>query len=133
MANKFYPLGKEKMLRGQINWEADTIKVALTTSDYTYSDTHEFLSSLSTAVLAIPQALANKTVTSGVFDANDIAFTSVPTGSTVKALVVFKDTGVTSTSPLLAYLDAVTGFPMATFGGDISIPWSNGAAKIFTL
>lgn len=131
MANKFYPKGKEKMLLAQVNWAADTIKVVLVTSAYTYSDAHEFLSDLSTVGTA--QTLANKTTTNGVFDADDVAFTALATGSTVKALAIYKDTGVASTSPLLAYLDGVTGFPMATSGADALIPWSAGPAKIFTL
>lgn len=52
-----------------------------------------------------------------------------PLAALIKALVIYKDTGVASTSPLLAYLDTVTGFPMTTFGGDVVVPWSNGAAR----
>jgi len=79
------------------------------------------------------QTLASKTVTLGVFDAADITFTAVTAGSTVKAVVLYKDTGVNSTSPLIAYIDTITGFPLATNGGDISIVWDSGANKIFAL
>lgn len=133
MANKFYPLGKEKMLRGAINFDADTIKAALVTSAYTYSDTHEFFSSASAALLGTAQTLTNKTTTAGVFDADDVTFAALAAGNTIKAIVLYKDTGVSTTSPLLAYLDTVTGFPMNTFGGDVVVPWSNGTAKIFAL
>ena len=47
--------------------------------------------------------------------------------------IVYKDTGVTSTSPLIAYIDTITGFPLATNGGDIQIIWDSGANKIFAL
>ena len=133
MANKFYPKGKEKMLLAQVNWAADTIKAALVSTAYTQSDTHEFFNSVSATVVGTPVTLATKTTTDGVFDAADLLYASLPSGSTLKALVLYKDTGVESTSPLLAYLDALTGFPMTTFGGDVAIPWSNGVAKIFTL
>lgn len=133
MANKFYPKGKEKMLLAQVNWAADTIKAALVSTAYTYSDTHEFFSSVSTSVVGTPATLGTKTTTDGVFDAADVLYAALPAGSTLKALVIYKDTGVESTSPLLAYLDAVTGFPMTTSGGDVAIPWSSGAAKIFSL
>lgn len=133
MANKFYPLGKEKMLLGQVNWATDTIKAALVSSAYTYSDAHEFLDSATAALLGTAQTLTAKTTAAGVFDAADVTFAALAAGSTIKALVLYKDTGVASTSPLLAYLDTVTGFPMTTFGGDVVVPWSNGAAKIFAL
>lgn len=133
MASKFYPKGKEKMLLAQINWAADAIKVALVSTAYTYSDTHEFFSSVSTSVVGTPATLSSKTTTDGVFDAADVLYAALPAGSTLKALAIYKDTGVESTSPLLAYLDTVTGFPMTTSGGDVSIPWANGTAKIFSL
>ena len=43
------------------------------------------------------------------------------------------DTGVAGTSALLAYIDNITGFPLATNGGDITIQWDNGAYRIFSL
>lgn len=133
MANKFYPKGKEKMLLAQVNWEADAIKAALVSTAYTYSDAHEFFSSASASVVGTPATLSAKTTTDGVFDAADVSYAALAAGSTIKALLIYKDTGIASTSPLLAYLDAVTGFPMATFGGDVVVPWSNGAAKIFAM
>lgn len=134
MANKFYPKGKEKMLSApQVDWIADTIKAALVSTAYTYSDAHEFFSSASASVVGTPATLSAKTATDGVFDADDVSYAALAAGSTIKALLIYKDTGVASTSPLLGYLDAITGFPMATHGGDVLIPWSNGAAKIFSL
>jgi len=133
MPNTFYPKGKEKMLLAQVNWATDTIKAALVSTSYTYSTTHEFFSSVSAAVVGTPVTLTTKTTTDGVFDAADVLYAGLPAGSTVKALVIYKDTGVESTSPVLAYLDALTGFPMTTSGGDVAIPWNNGPAKIFSL
>lgn len=132
MANKFYPKGAEKVLSGAVNFAADDISVALVSSTYTYSNTHEFLSSVGSLV-GTPQTLTNKTVAGGVFDADNLAFGALAPGSTIKALAIFKDTGNPSTSPLLCYLDEVTGFPFNTNGGEVSIPWSDGAAKILSL
>jgi len=47
--------------------------------------------------------------------------------------VIYKDTGVDGTSPLIAYVDTITGFPLATNGGDITVQWDNGTYKIFSL
>ena len=132
MANKFYPKGAEKVLSGAIDLSTDTIAVGLVSNAYTFSANHEFLSSLGTLV-GTAQALTNKVVTGGIFDADDPVFGAIAPGSTIKALAIFKDTGNPSTSPLLCYLDEVTGFPFATNGGEVSVPWSNGAAKIFSL
>ncbi|TYK74362.1 hypothetical protein FSY45_19580 [Comamonas sp. Z1] len=132
MANKFYPKGAQKLLSGAINFSADTIKAVLVPAAYVYSDTHEFLSDLG-AVVGAAVELQNKVVTGGVFDADDISFGAVAAGSTVKAIALFKDTGSAATSPLLAYYDAVTGFPFSTNGGEVSIPWSDGPAKILSL
>ena len=132
MANKFYPKGAEKVLSGAIKFDVDTIAVGLVSNAYTFSANHEFLSSVGTLV-GTPQELTGKVVADGVFDADDAQFGALAPGSTVKALAIFKDTGNPSTSPLLCYLDEVTGFPFATNGGEVAIPWSDGPAKILSL
>ena len=132
MANKFYPKGAQKILTGQIDFDVDGIAAALIPSGYTYSESHEFLSEVGPLVGAAV-LLEGKSTFSGVFDAADVAFGALAPGSTVKALVLFKGSGNPSTSPLLCYLDDVTGFPFATNGGEVSVPWSNGAARILSL
>lgn len=132
MANTFYPKGAEKMLTAAINYSSDTIKVGIVSDAYTYSTAHEFLSDAGTLV-GTAQTLASKSITGGVFDAADPAFGAIAPGSTAKALIMWKDTGNPATSPLLAYLDQLTGFPFATNGGAVTVPWSNGAGKIFSL
>src|SRR5574344_522112 len=132
MANKFYPKGAEKILSGAINFSTDAIAVGLVSNTYTYSNAHEFLSSVGSLV-GTPQILTGKTIADGVFDADDAKFGALAPGSTVKAIAVFLDTGNPSTSPLLCYLDEVTGFPFATNGGEVTIPWSDGPAKILSL
>ncbi|MDD2711293.1 MAG: hypothetical protein PHU77_00095 [Simplicispira sp.] len=132
MANTFYPKGAQKILGGQIDLSAHTISAALVPSGYTYSTTHEFLSDAGT-VVGTPVDLANKSITGGIFDADDLNFGALAPGNTVKALVLFKNSGSPSTSPLLCYLDEVTGFSFSTNGGAVLIPWSNGAAKILSL
>lgn len=56
-------------------------------------------------------------------------------------VTTFTDTGAagtagsppTGTKPLIAYIDTVTGFPMATNGGDITPQWDNGTYRIVSL
>ena len=132
MANTLFPKGKQKILSAAINFPTDTIKAILVTDSYTYSTAHEFLSDLGTTI-GTAQTLTNKSVTDGVFDADDITFATLAPGSNLKAVVLYKDTGVAGTSSLIDYIDTVTGLPMATNGGDVQIQWDNGAYKIFSL
>ena len=132
MANTLYPKGKQRMLTAGINFLTDTIKAILVTDSYTYSTAHEFRSDLGTTV-GTAQTLTNKSVTDGVFDADDITFATLAPGSNLKAVILYKDTGVAGTSALIDYIDVVTGLPMATNGGDVQIQWDNGAYKIFSL
>lgn len=134
MANALYGKGKEKLLSGSIDLTTATIKAALVSSSYTPNlSTDEFWSTILANLLNTAQTLGTKTVTLGVFDAADILFSAVTAGSTAKAVVLYKDTGSNSTSPLIAYIDTITGFPLATNGGDIQIIWDSGANKIFAL
>lgn len=134
MANALYTKGKEKILQGQVNFATDTITAMLVKNDYLQSlTTDEFLSDIASHRLSTDQALASKTVAGGAFDANDITFPTVAAGSTSEGVVLYKDTGNPATSPLIAYIDTITGFPLATNGGDVNIQWDNGAFKIFSL
>lgn len=134
MANTTYPKGAQKILGGAINFASDTIKACLVSSSYTFSTAHEFVSDLGTRI-GTDQTLAGKSVTGGVFDADDLDFGPLAPGSTVKAVVLYKDTGNPSTSPLWLYLDSGpnVGLPFATNGGALTIPWNNDAKKIARL
>lgn len=134
MANSFYAKGAEKLLSGAIDLTSNTIKGALVKNTYTQNlSTDEFLSDIASYVLNTAQTLGSKSVTGGVFDAADITFTAVTSGDTTEAVVLYKDTGSSATSPLIAYIDTITGFPMATNGGDIVAQWDNGTYKIFKI
>jgi hypothetical protein len=133
MANAIYPKYKEALLDGAANIDINdgTVKVALVdTGVYTYNAAHDFYNDV-TGVVGTPQTIANTTVTNGVFDGDNVTYTTV-TGNTVEALVIYIDTGNSATSRLVAYIDtSVTGLPVTPNGGDISITWSG--AGIFAL
>ena len=139
MANTLYPLYKERLLdpnRGAlpgVDLNTDTIKIALLSSAYTYSAAHEFVSSV-TGQIGSPVTVTSPTVASGVFDAADTVFPAVASGSTVARYVVYKDTGVATASPLIAYVDtdgANAAISVPTNGGSITI--AHNAAGIFAL
>lgn len=134
MANVVYTEFLNSLLDSNpaIDFDTDTIKVAMVSATYTPSAAHQFLSSVS-GVVGTAQTLTSPTVSGGAFDAADVTFTAV-TGSQVVGLVIYKDTGVAGTSPLVAFIDQVaSGLPVTPNGGNISIAWDNGTNKIFRL
>lgn len=134
MANVFYAKGKEKILSADIAWVTDTIKVMLVKNTYPQNlSTDEFLDDVEAYRLNTDQTLSGKSITNGVFDAADPTWTAVTAGDTSEGVVIYKDTGSAATSPLLIYIDSITGFPLATNGGDITAAWDDGSNKIFSL
>lgn len=134
MANALYRKGAEKILSGQIDLTADTIVARLIRNDYAQNlSSDEFLVTATKITGSSEVTLAGKAVTGGVFDAEDITFSAVPTGETSEGVVLAKWTGDEATSPLIAYIDQITGFPVATNGGNVVVQWDNGAFKIFSL
>lgn len=134
MANTFYPKAKEAWAKGEVNWIGDTIKAILVdTAAYTYSSAHQFLSELPVgARVGSPVALANKTATNGVLDADDVTFTAV-TGPQLEVVIIFKDTGSEATSRLLLYFDYGVGLPLTPNSGNVPLIWDNGSSKIAKL
>lgn len=134
MANSLYSKARQAFLDATIDLPTDTIKAALVTNGYTPNlSTHDFYDDVSANVVGTPQTLGTKTITDGVFDAADVTFTAVASGSTVNYILIYKDTGTPSTSPLIALIDTATGLPVLTNGGNITITWDNGANKIFAI
>jgi hypothetical protein len=133
MANAIYPIYKQALLGGASNIDIDggTVKAALIdTGTYTYSAAHDFYNDLS-GVVGTPTAIANTTVTTGLFDGDNVTFTAV-TGNSVEAIVIYIDTGNVATSRLVAYIDTgVTGLPVTPNGTDLTITWH--ASGIFQL
>ncbi len=131
MVNLIYNKGKTEILNGAIDLLTDTIKVALVTSSYSPNkDTHDYFDDVTnevsgTGYTAGGKALANKSVTQddtndrAEFDTDDVTWT-VST-ITARAVVLYKDSGTASTSPLLAYIDF--GDDYTTLGEDFTVEW----------
>lgn len=108
-----YGLAMESLVNGLIDFDTDTIKVALCTSSYTPNqDTHNFFDDITnevtgTGYTAGGATLASKTVTytSGTntltLDCADPSWSS--STITARYAVFYKSTGTASTSPLICY------------------------------
>jgi hypothetical protein len=130
MASAVYPKALQSFLtqNPSIDVDTDTIKVAAVdlTTDYTYSASHQYKSSVTSYSGSTDATLSSVTGTSGTMDAADLspAWSSLAqSGSkTIGALVVYKDTGTASTSPLIAYIEL--GSAVTPNGGDVSVQFS---------
>lgn len=132
MATGFYKKGAEAILNAFFS--GATIKARLvknTTAENLTTD--QFVSAVTKITGTTDQTLASVTYTNGVFDAADVTFTAVPSGETAEAVVIYKFVTDDTDSPVIAFIDGITGFPFATNGGNVVIQWDNGAARIFSL
>lgn len=118
MASLVYNNYKARMLGlgTMIDLDGDTIKLALLTSSYTPDqDAHDFFDDVSAnevsasgsysaggATLSVTITQDN-TDDEGVFDATDVSFTSATISA--RYAVIYKSTGVSSTSPLICLID----------------------------
>lgn len=132
MANALFDNYKEIKLEpdgsdgGEVRLLSHTIKAVLIDTATVAPDVavHDFYNDISAAKVGDPIALANKDITDGVFDADDVTFPTVSDPS-AEAIVIYKDSGDPATSPLIAILDTgVTGLPVTPSGGDILIGWN---------
>jgi hypothetical protein len=100
---------------------------------------HEYLADVAAGAFIAPTGgsqagttLSSKSASGGAADAADVTFSSV-SGTSIEAILLYKDTGSAATSPLIAYIDTATGLPITPNGGDIIVTWDNGTNKIFKL
>lgn len=103
------------LANGLINYPTATVRVMLVTSAYTPNqDTHQYVSSVTgeasgTGYTAGGQALAGKAISYTtatnvtMLDANDPSWTTITV--TFRYAVFYVDTGTSSTSPLISWMD----------------------------
>lgn len=141
MANALFPLGREGFLDGSIDYDTATIKVSLVRG-YTYNSAHKFVSDVTGAsgVLAATGTLASKTVTQGTANAANVTFTAVTANASNHSLLIYQSSASTggadvaaTAQRLVAWIDTGTNLPVVPNGGDITVSWSTGTDKIFTL
>lgn len=123
MANGLYTAYKNAALGSgtPVDLDADTIKVTLADSaDYTPNlSTHDYLNDVAGAARVATATLSSKAIAGGAFDSADPTFTAV-SGDVCELLVLWKDTTVESTSPLIACYDTFSaGMPVTPNGGNI--------------
>lgn len=108
------------------------VRVIAVDATYVYDEAHEFLASVLVADrVAVSDPLTGKTVTNGVFDADDASFAAVPVGADVTQFLIVVMTGVDATSRIAVHLDdASLGLPFTPTGAGQLVVWDNGPNKI---
>lgn len=142
MANSLFLAYKQEQLgdaagpgHGAVDWEADDLRLILIDSadDTIAVNTDQDLADILAAARVATVALASKTVTTATNTATcDAADTTFPTvsGDQAEQLVIYKHTGVESTSLLVVFFDTFgSGMPVTPNGGDITVQWN--ASGIF--
>lgn len=122
MANQLYPKGAAHILglATKVDFVADNIKILFYAGSFSATD--EFVSNLTGgSIIARSGNLAGKTVTSGVFDANDLTILAV-SGSAFTHVILYKDTGSDATSVLVAFYDVTSFTPTGT---DINVVFNS--------
>ena len=135
MANFVYTKAKANLLSGDIDLDADDIRVMLVTStttadteeDTTFIDQFATLGeftdgSYSRKALAGEVVNTDNTNNRGEFDADDVTWSSL-TGDTAQAAVVFKFVTNDAASIPICYIDT-GGFPFTANGGDLTLSWN---------
>lgn len=141
MASKIYGSFFGKALNKEIDWDSDTIKVALVSSTHTPNqDTHDYWDDVQPAEVtgagytAGGAALGGKTISYDaannvtVLDANDVTWAN--STITARYAVIYNDSGASpGQKPLLGYVDF--GSDQSSANGNFTITWD--ATGIFRL
>lgn len=137
MANAIFTAAAEGFISGAIDLDTAVIKAAFVRG-YTFDATDVFVSDVvATGTLnGTSAALANKTVTGGVFDADDTTISTTASASN-HGILLFQSSAVTggadvaqNAQRVIAYYDTGTGLPAQPGTGDTPVAWSSGANKI---
>jgi len=137
----------DKFLKNQLNgvgvidFDTDTLKLALVTSAYVpAATTHDFFDDITNEVTGTGYTAGGVTLT-GVtltetagtvkLDADNVTVTQSGAGfSNARYGILYKSTGTAGTSPLFAYIDFVTD--VGNVASDLSVNWNAAGISTWT-
>ena len=136
-----YDLGRSQFLLGDLDWNADDIRIDLLVAAYTFSASHTTRTSTDTHRVTNGVDTTEGNVdsgTDGTADANDVVFESPnPSGGPVDQMTLYKhvDGVAANDTPLIAHWASgdVTNFPLTLTGGTVTIQWQSTGDRIFKL
>lgn len=126
MTTVVQPSALDLLLAGDLDVTDGNLKAVLISDAYTYSGSHNYLDDVAVGARLSTVTLSSVAVASGVVTWGAVTFPDVPTGDTVIGIWIISDTGVTSTSPLVAWIDRTADtvpISIDTNDGDIVATW----------
>lgn len=126
MANVLYPKFKGSLGAGLIDFLESGLEVKAILVDlanYTYNSTHEFVSSVAGSARVATALLENISWDTdlALFDSDNPVFPAVA-GASIEAVILYIDTGVEASSPLVGFWDTgITGAPYTPSGNDLEV------------
>lgn len=138
MASVLSNYGKGEILKGNIDLENDTIKIAFMDPSHVVDiDGDHFYSDISADIApgSADQTLANVSVTVddtndyAVVDADNVSVSNETISGGTDAVYIFKDTGNVATSPLIAFIEL--GAVYTPIDGTLAVNWN--ASGIFAV
>ena len=139
MANFLFPSARAGYLGGSQSWVAASVPgtvVPYIIGSWAVDQTKVFLSDIPIAVWrARGTYLVNKTVASGIADADDTTIAAVGSAgsATAVAIILVNETNASNTSLLIGYIDTATGIPFLPNGADVPVVFDSGQNRIFAL
>lgn len=130
---KAYGLGLLSMANGDLDFLASTVKCALASNTYVPNqDTHDFFNDVTNQVTGAGYTAGGVTLTSKTavyatgtntltLDAADPTWATVSIAE-IRYAIFYVDTGVTSTSPLLSYMDFEANYAPSSQSFTVTIP-----------
>lgn len=130
--NQLYPAARQSLGTAALNLSTGTLAVLLVYSTYTpLFATDANVSDVTSPKIAARQNLSSVSFSAGKLSAAGVNFGAI-SGTACNALVVYKNSGTDSTSPLIAYIDTAPGIPFLPTGGVVAVTW-DAVNGIFTV
>lgn len=129
MTSGMYKHGKVELMRGNIDLINDALSVLLVDTSLYAPDltSDESQADIPEAARLSEILVTGKSLNGAILLADNVVFPSVAsTLNPVGGVVLFKDTGVYSTSTLIAFFDNAPEFPITPDDTDIVIAWASG-------
>ena len=124
MQSQLYPYARELFATAQLDWRAGVVRALFLPSSYVPDFTDQFLSDIFEGVrIATSEEIQSRTATNGICTGTAAKFPLLTDNRAVSQAVIFKDTGVESTSVLIAYLgdEDLVNEPFTPIGFDYYI------------
>lgn len=124
MRSQLYPYARELFATAQLDWRAGVVRALFLPSSYVPDFTDQFLSDIFEGVrIATSEEIQSRTATNGICTGTAAKFPLLIDNRAVSQAVIFKDTGVESTSVLIAYLgdEDLVNEPFTPIGFDYYI------------